>query len=163
MARQKRLLFTKAVYHVCIRGNNRQYVFREKEDKISFLESLSKFKERFGFKLYGLVLMDNHPHMIIETSDSMSISKIMQAIALSYSFKFRRKYGYTGYVWQGRFKSNVITGEGYILSCLEYIHNNPVRAGITLRPDQYFWSSYHFYHDQVDPLKDYIALDRFGE
>ncbi len=118
MGRQKRVYFTKAVYHVCIRGNNRQYVLRKKEDKIVFLESLSKFKERFGFKLYALVLMDNHPHLVIETTDNITISKIMQAVTLSYSFKFRRKYGYTGYVWQGRFKSNVISGDGYILSAL---------------------------------------------
>lgn len=163
MARQKRIYFTKACYHVCIRGNNRQYVLQEKEDKIAFLESLSKFKERFAFKLYALVLMDNHPHLVIETVNKITISKIMQAVALSYSFKFRRKYGYTGHVWQGRFKSNLISGDGYILSCIEYIHNNPVRAKIVASPQEYLWSSYHFYHSQTDPLQDYIALDKFQE
>ena len=161
MTRQKRIYFTRAVYHVCIRGNNRQYVLQEKEDKIAFLESLSKFKERFGFKLYAIVLMDNHPHLIIEPAGHITISKIMQAVALSYSFKFRKKYHYTGYVWQGRFKSNVISGDEYILSAIEYIHNNPVRANITARPEDYLWSSYHFYHGRTDPLKDYIALDGF--
>ncbi len=161
MARQKRLYFSRAVYHVCIRGNNRQYVLRGKEDKIAFLDSLSKFRKRFGFKIYALVLMDNHIHLILEIPDKITISKVMQAVALSYSFKFRRKYGYTGYVWQGRFKSNVISGDNYIISCIEYIHNNPVRAKITTDPKEYLWSSHRFYHGHVDPLKDYIALDKF--
>lgn len=85
---------------------------------------------------------------------TITISKIMQPVALSYSFKFRKKYGYTGYVWQGRFKSNVISDNDYILSCIEYIHNNPVRAKIVTMPEEYLWSSYHFYHGQLDHLKD---------
>jgi len=161
MARQTRVYYNNAVYHVCIRGNNRQHILKEDENKISFLESLSKFKERFGFKLYCLVIMDNHPHMVIEATDHTTISKIMHAVALSYSVKFRKKYGYSGYVWQGRFKSNIIEGDDYILSCIEYIHNNPVRAGIVEHPQDYPWSSYHFYHGKRDFLKDYIVLDRF--
>lgn len=163
MARQKRIYFSRAVYHVCVRGNNRQYILQNEDDKIDFLESIAKFKKRFGFKLYALVIMGNHSHLIIEVTDNISISKIMQAIILSYSFKFRKKYNYTGYVWQGRFKSNVISGEEYIISCIEYIHNNPVRAEIVDRTEEYPWSSYHFYQSSIDPLKEYILLDRFNE
>ncbi len=163
MTQHKRIYFTSAIYHICIRGNNRQYVLRTDEDKIIFLKTLSKFKERFGFKVYSLVLMDTHPHLIIEPSCNINISKIMHAIELSYSFKFREKYGYTGHVWQGRFKSNVITGYDYILSCIEYIHNNPVRAGIVVSPNDYLWSSYHFYHSKTNPLEGLICLDKFTE
>ena len=163
MARQSRVYFNNAVYHVCIRGNNKQYVLKDDEDKVSFLKSLSKFKQRFGFKLYCIVIMDNHPHLVIEATNHITISKIMHAIALSYSVKFRKKYGYSGYVWQGRFRSNVIEGDAYILSCIEYIHNNPVRAKIVDHPEDYLWSSYHFYYSKRDPLKDYVALDRFKE
>ena len=102
MARVERLYYQNAVYHICIRGNNRQ----KDEDKISFLESLEKFRCRFGFKVYCLVVMDNHVHTIIKTNSIVNISKIMQAINLSYSVKFRKKYGYTGYVWQGHFLLN---------------------------------------------------------
>ena len=66
------------------------------------------------------------------------------AIALFYSQKFRHKYNYTGYVWQGRFKSNLIEEDSYILQCIEYIHNNPVRAGMVEDPEDYPWSSYNF-------------------
>lgn len=98
MARANRLYFNNAVYHICIRGNNRQYILKEEKDKISFLESLERFRSRFGFKVFCFVVMDNHVHMIINVNSQTNISKIMQAIMLSYSVKFRKKYGYTGYV-----------------------------------------------------------------
>jgi len=161
MASVKRLYYQNAVYHVCIRGNNRQYILQEEEDKVIFLKSLEKFRERFGFKIYGFVVMDNHVHFVIQTNSLISISKIMHAITLSYSVKFRRKYGYTGYVWQGRFRSNVIEGEHYILECIDYIHNNPVRAKIVEKITDYLWSSYHFYQGLDSRIKDYFQIDRF--
>lgn len=161
MARADRIYYQNAVYHVCIRGNNRQFILQKEEDKISFLESLEKFRSRFGFKLYCLIVMDNHVHAIIKTNSSINISKIMQAITLSYSVKFRKKYGYCGYVWQGRFKSNVIEGERYILECIEYIHNNPVRAKIVDNIENYPWSSYHFYNALESTIEDCIQIDRF--
>ncbi len=162
MARRIRLYYDHAVYHISIRGNNRQAILKADEDKNAFLETLSKFKERFGFKLYGLVLMDNHAHLVVESNQITNISKIMQAITLSYSQKFRHKYNYTGYVWQGRFKSNLIEEDSYILQCIEYIHNNPVRAGMVEDPEDYPWSSYNFYNFNIDPLSKVIRLDRFS-
>lgn len=162
MGRKTRVYYNHAVYHVSIRGNNRQAVLKAGEDKKSFLETLSKFRERFGFKLYGFVLMDNHAHLVVETNTIANISKVMQAITLSYSQKFRHKYNYTGYVWQGRFKSNLIEGDGYILECIEYIHNNPVRAEIVMHPKDYLWSSYHFYNSEINPLSKIIQIDRFS-
>lgn len=160
MSRKTRVYYDHAVYHISIRGNNRQAILKADEDKNSFLETLNKFKERFGFKLYGLVLMDNHVHLVVETNSTANISKVMQAITLSYSQKFRHRYNYTGYVWQGRFKSNLIERNSYILECIEYIHNNPVRARIVEHPKDYRWSSYHFYNSEIDPLSKIIQLDR---
>lgn len=161
MARLNRLYFNNAVYHICIRGNNKQYILREQKDKISFLDSLEKFHSRFGFKLYCFVVMDNHVHLIIQVNSLISISKIMHAIVLSYSVKFRKKYGYTGYVWQGRFKSKVIEGEQYIIECIDYIHSNPVRAKIVNRLEDYPWSSYYFYSGINSGIAKYIRIDKF--
>jgi len=162
MARRVRLYYVCAVYHIAIRGNNRQAILKATEDKSAFLETLNKFKERFRFKLYAFVLMDNHAHLVIEANSMVNISKIMQAITLSYSQKFRHKYNYTGYVWQGRFKSNPIQGDRYILECIDYIHNNPVRANMVRYPGDYHWSSYHFYNGSANALSDVIQLNRFS-
>ncbi len=158
MGRVKRIYYQNATYHISIRGNNRQRVLKESEDKKELLRILSKYKARFKFKLFGFVFMDNHAHLIISTNNLINISKVMQAIALSYSQKFRHKYGYSGYVWQGRFKSNVIESDEYILACLDYIHNNPVRAEMVNHSKDYLWSSYHFYHSKehsVDKILKY--------
>jgi REP element-mobilizing transposase RayT len=162
MTRLRRVYFKNAVYHVTLRGNNKQGILGTDEDKKSFLSSLSKFKSRFGFKLHGFVLMNNHAHLVIAAELIANISKIMQAVALSYSVKFSRKYSYSGHVWQGRFRSNVIENEKYALKCINYIHNNPVRAGLVKKPGDYFWSSYHFYNGDPDKLKDYIEIDRIS-
>ncbi len=161
MSKAHRIYYNNATYHISIRGNNRQMILKEKTDKIEFLKTLSKFKDRFKFKLFGFVIMDNHVHLVIQTNGRINISKIMQAITLSYSQKFRRKYKYTGYVWQGRFKSNVIETDSYIFGCLNYIHNNPVRAEITNEVNSYMWSSYHFYHSDINLLSEFIQIDKF--
>jgi len=163
MTRGRRIYFCDAVYHVSVRGNNKQNVLGTVEDKKIFLGLLNKFKLRFRFKLYGLVLMDNHVHLIIRAVSNINISKIMQAVNLSFSFKFRKKYNYFGHVWQGRFRSNVIDEDRYISSCLEYIHNNPVRAGLVSDAGDYLWSSYNFCNDLPNPLQEYINLDSFTE
>ena len=161
MSRTPRIYYTNAVYHITIRGNNKQAVLRNEEDKNNFLESLRRYKERFKFKLFGFVLMDNHAHLVIQTNASINISRVMQAITLSYSQKFRHKYNYVGYVWQGRFRSNVIESESYILECLNYIHHNPLRAKIVEEMGGYIWSSYHFYNRNKNPLEGLIEIDRF--
>ena len=162
MGRIQRVYYSNAIYHISIRGNNRQMILQKEEDKKAFLKTLSKFKDRFKFKLFGFVLMDNHVHLIIEANGLINISKIMQAITLSYSQKFRHKYNYTGYVWQGRFKSNIIESNSYILECLIYIHNNPVRAKIVDDAKDYPWSSHHLYNENTNPLDKFIQIDKFA-
>ena len=160
MARAGRIYYNNAVYHITIRGNNKQAVLKDEEDKKDFLKSLSRYRERFKFKLFGFVLMDNHAHLIIQTNGSINISRVMQALTLSYSQKFRHKYNYVGYVWQGRFRSNVIESENYILECLNYIHYNPLRAKIVEEIEDYTWSSYHFYNRNENPIAKVIEIDR---
>jgi putative transposase len=163
MGRKKRIYYENAVYHVSIRGNNKQAILGQDEDKLDFLRVLSRFKERFKFKLFGFVLMHNHAHLVIGTNSNITISRVIQSITLSYSQKFRHKYNYTGYVWQGRFRSNIIANDGYITACLNYIHNNPVRANMVDSLGQYKWSSYHFYQGAPNECVDLlIDIDKVG-
>jgi len=154
----RRIYYEDAVYHVIARGNNRQYVLKDDNDKESFLRSVSKYKERFGFKLFGFVLMDNHFHIVIRANKNHNISRIMQPILLSYSRKYRKNHQYTGHLWEGRFKSKPILGEMYIRECLEYIHENPVRAMLVKRTIDYIWSSARFYERLENNLLDELIL-----
>jgi len=164
MVRQRRLYYDNAVYHVTFRGNNKQRIFDNDENKKDFLISLAKFKSRYGFKVYGLCLMDNHGHLVIEVGARFDISKTMQAVLLSYSFKFRRKHNYVGHVFQGRFGSSVVHDDRYILECIDYIHNNPVRAKMVEDPEKYAWSSYYLYHGTRNAVMTaIIRLDQYGD
>ncbi|MFA5320513.1 MAG: transposase [Candidatus Omnitrophota bacterium] len=164
MGRIPRIYYDNAVYHVTVRGNNRKAVFGKAEDKEMFLRIINKYKKRFLFKFFGFVIMDNHAHLVIRSTALNDISKIMHSINLSFSRNYGIKYELSGHIWQGRFKSELIETEGYALNCLEYIHNNPVRAGMAESAADYFWSSYRFYHEEGDrSLEGLIEIDRFEE
>lgn len=163
MARPTRISYDSSLFHIRCRGNNRQAVFREDADYRRFLQILKKYKNKFLFKLYSYVLMRTHPHLVIETTNGISISKIMQAINLSYSRYFRNKYNYVGHVWQGRFKSSPIGKDSYLLQCLRYIDLNPVKKHVVIDPADYKWGSYRCYafgenNDLIDLHRTYYGL-----
>jgi len=156
MPRGPRLLIKNACYHVISRGNEKKVTFKERNDYEKFIRLLSKYKNKYSFKLYGWCLMENHVHMVIESD---RLSKIMHGINLSYAKFFRFKYPSIGHFWQDRYKSYVIQKDNYLLNCITYIEYNPVRAKIALRPEDYVWSSYKArVLGKMDKLLDSIIL-----
>ena len=143
MPRKARIAPKEFVYHVLTRGNNKQDIFRDEEDFLTYLDILKKYKERYLFKLYHYVLMTNHVHLVIEPSrEGGALSQIMKGINLSYAQHFKNKYKYTGHFWQDRFKSIIVSKDEYLLACGSYVELNPVRAGMVKEPREYRWSSY---------------------
>lgn len=156
MPRQARLILDNVCYHVITRGNEKQTVFRDENDYKAYLKLVSKYKERYKFKIYGWCLMPNHVHMVVESG---SLSKAMHGINLSYAQYFRYKYKSVGHFWQDRFKSYVIQKDEYLINCISYIEYNPVRAKIVLRPEDYAWSSYRArILGEKDKLLDGLSL-----
>ena len=139
MPRKSRLLLNNVCYHIITRGNEKMTIFKDKDDFKKYLKFVTKYKGRYASRIYGWCLMNNHIHMIVESSN---LSKFMHGINLSYAKYFRYKYKGTGHFWQDRYKSFVIQKDGYLINCISYIEYNPVRAGLVLRPEDYSWSSY---------------------
>lgn len=150
MARTPRVHYPGAVYHVIARGNNQEYILSSDTDKQNYLGLIMKYKERFQFKLFGYVLMNNHIHLIIEVNDH-PLAKIMQGIQQSYTQRYNRQYKRVGHVFQQRYKAIECTKDGYLLTLLKYIHYNPVRAGLSSTPD-YTWSSHQLYLKGLEGL-----------
>jgi putative transposase len=99
--------------------------------------------------------MHSHIHLLIETKENSSLSKIMQGINLAYTIWFNRKNGKVGHLWQDRYKSAVVERDSYLLECGRYIERNPLRAGIVKDPREYLWSSYRVYgYGKEDGLTD---------
>lgn len=136
-------------YHLIARGNNREYIFNRDIDKGYFLKLLNESRHNMRFKLMGYVLMDNHYHLLVQTGD-VKLQKIMHQINNKYSKYFNAIYERCGHVFQGRYKASVIRNELYLLKVLAYIHQNPVKAGMVKKVEDYKWSSDKFYRRKSD-------------
>jgi len=143
--RSKRLISSEYPLHIMVRGNNRQALFREDHDKYCYLSLVSELKTQGQIDIYHYCLMNNHVHLLLQARKPELLSKFMMKVDLSYFFIFQNKYGYVGHLFQNRFKSNVINCDAYLLQCGKYIELNPVRAGISARPEDYPFSSYRHY------------------
>ena len=149
MARSAREKSASGIYHVMVRGINRQDIFFDDEDYQRFLETMKRVKENRRCAIYGYCLMGNHVHLILhEKAEELSV--IMQRIGTSYAWWYNQKYDRVGHVFQNRFQSETVETEAYLLGVLRYIHNNPVKAKLVARPEEYRWSSCQAYYEQKD-------------
>ncbi len=151
MGRKPRVEFKGAIYHVIKRGNNRDYILQNREDKESLLRYIAYAKEDSGFNLMGYVIMDNHYHLIIQTKDK-PLNKIMQTINNRYSKDYNKRYTRSDHVFGGRYKGILVLDDKYLFSLLRYIHHNPVRAKICPKIAHYKWSSDHYYRQNINGL-----------
>lgn len=141
MPRPLRIHLPDLIYHVLNRGNNRQVVFAEEKDYLHYLEILKKYKLKFNFKIFAYCLMANHIHLVIKTSKQGTISDIMKAVTIAHTRYYHHKYHASGHIWQGRFKSPIVSDDEYLLTLMRYIEQNPLRAGMVEQPDKYPFSS----------------------
>jgi putative transposase len=141
MPRQAREKSISGIYHVMLRGVNKQNIFQDNEDKKKLFQVLRFYKVLCDFELIGYCFMDNHIHAIIKEKME-SISLIVKRISSSYVFWFNEKYERCGHLFQERFKSEPIESDSQLLATLRYIHQNPVKAGITKDVSDFQWSSY---------------------
>lgn len=140
MARPPRLEAEGSVYHVIVRGNERRAIFRDDADREEYLRRLAVYRERFGFRLLAYCLMDNHIHFALERG-ATRLSRVMLALQGSYTQWFNRRHRRVGHLFQGRYKAFLVQRDRYLLALIRYIHENPVRAGVVERAQDYPWSS----------------------
>ncbi|NLK22094.1 MAG: hypothetical protein GX308_08485 [Epulopiscium sp.] len=153
MAYKWRIQRIGGVYHIIQRGNNKSSIFREEVDRGYFIKLLKKYKKGLGYKVYAFVLMDNHYHLILQTLGA-KLQDVMHRINLQYSRFFNSKYERIGHVFQGPYKSILVQDEKYLFSLIRYIHQNPIKAHICTRVEDYKWSSDYFYRTNYNGLVD---------
>ena len=150
------------IYHVMVRGINKQDIFEEDDDRICFMKILNYCKEISGFRLYAFVLMSNHIHLLIEPSDE-PLGTVLSRIEVRYALWYNKKYDRSGYLFQDRYRSEAVETDGYFMTVLRYILRNPQKAGLESRPGSYRWSSYLAYEKGKGAVTDtQYALDLFG-
>ena len=145
MSRQARQLSATGFYHVVLRGINRQHLFEEESDFTYFLNVLQQIKDEMAFELHAYCLMSNHVHMLLRENQMGDISLIMKRLLTKYVMYFNRKYQRNGALIASRYKSIPVEVDEYFLPLLRYIHQNPVKAGMVEKMEDYKYSSYKEY------------------
>jgi REP element-mobilizing transposase RayT len=144
MARKPRIHYSGAVYHIFIRGNARQQIFFETADYLHFLRLIREGIQKYNHRIHGFCLMPNHIHMAVQVGD-IPLSRIMQNLCFRYTQWINRRRDRVGHLFQGRYKALLVDADSYLLELVQYIHLNPVRAGMVKFPEEYPWSSHLAY------------------
>jgi REP element-mobilizing transposase RayT len=143
VSRPLRIEYEGAIYHVNARGNYRKDLFTVGKSAQAFEKALMQCSRRCGWRLHAYVIMSNHYHLCLETPEGNLVDG-MRWLQGTFGNRFNRFTGERGHLFQGRYKA-LLVGEGEsIVSLVNYIHLNPVRAGLldANRLKEYKFSSY---------------------
>lgn len=140
MPRRARLLAESGVYHVIVRGVNRDAIFLEDGDYLRFLHTLTQAKQASGCLVLAYCLMNNHAHLLLRTGHE-SLGEVMKRVGVRYAGWFNHKYGRVGHLFQDRFRSKPVDTDAYLLTLVRYIWQNPVKARLVEDPTVYRWNS----------------------
>ena len=167
MPRSARERSHSGIYHIMLRGINKQNIFEESEDYEKILELLQQSKEIDGITLYGYCLMPNHIHLLLKEGKA-PLEQTMKRFGSKYAVWFNTKYQRVGHLFQDRFKSETVEDPPYFLTALRYIHFNPVKAGLVKSPQDYVFSSYGCYFGNdafvdTETAFSYLPKELFAE
>lgn len=163
MARKPRIHYPTAFYHVILRGNGRQDIFFDEQDRYRFYLLMQEGIERYRHRVHAFCLMTNHIHLLIQVAD-VPLSRIMQNLTFRYTRWVNWRQKRSGHLFQGRYKAVLADADSYLLELVRYLHLNPVRSGMADDPLQYTWSSHRAYcgKDDLPWLSTELTLSYFG-
>jgi putative transposase len=144
MPRLPRLHVSGGCYHVILRGNHREDIFVDAEDRYALNGIVAESMQRYGARSLGFCWMTNHLHALVQIADQ-PLGKVMQRIAARYSRHRHKQLGTTGHLFERRYRAWLVDTDQYIVALLRYIHRNPVEAGIVKSVKDYPWSSHRAY------------------
>jgi len=142
MPRKARKMSESNYHHIIVQGINKEYIFKRSEEIEKFKETIILKRKEANIEILGYCIMNNHAHFLIFSKTNEEISKFMQKVNTSYSKYYNRLNKRVGYVFRDRYYSQDILSHMQLYNCLRYIHNNPVKAGIS-RIENYKYSSYN--------------------
>ena len=164
MARKLRVEYEGAVYHVLNRGDRREAIFLDDEDRQRFIATLGEACAKTGWQVHALCLMPNHFHLVVETPQRNLVVGMKWFLG-TYTGRFNRRHKFFGHLFSGRYKALIVdgSGTGYFKMVCDYVHLNPVRA-MLLKPEEslreYAWSSWPEYLKSPGKRWPWLRVDR---
>lgn len=159
MSRLPRNFIHTSFFHVITQGINKSYIFNNPEDIKYYIKLMHQLSKEHTIKIIAYCIMNNHTHMLIQTYNSNDLSKYMQRLNTKYAIYYNKKYDRVGYVFRNRFKSEGICNEQHLYNCINYIYNNPVKAGICESADKYPYSNYRSQYSTILIDNNYKFLE----
>ena len=163
MPRKPRIHIPGGLYHVILRGNDRQRVFFTPGDRSIFYGLLGEGVTRFSYRVHAFCLMSNHVHLVLQAGET-PLSSGMQNLSFRYTGHINKTRKRVGHVFQGRYKAVLVDQDAYGLALVRYVHLNPVRAKMVREPVAYRWSSHQAYlgHEILPWLSTDWVLAQFS-
>ncbi|MFW6128898.1 MAG: transposase [Candidatus Aminicenantaceae bacterium] len=164
MSRIARVVIPGCPHHIIQRGNRKQIVFFNNEDKKLYIQILRKQAKQSGISFWAYCLMDNHVHLIAVPKYEESLARGIGEAHRRYSSLINIRNNWTGYLWQGRFLSYPLDGK-YLIAAVRYVERNPVRACLVKNAEDYSWSSAksHVFRTEDSLLTDNYLLHEFPD
>lgn len=143
MARVCKENINTSFFHIMVQGNNKEYIFNSIQDINQYMKIMKDTKEKIDSTILAYCIMNNHAHMLFYEENIEKLTKYMHRINMMYAKYYNKEHNRVGYVFRDRYKTQPIYSEKHLISCVRYIHNNPVKANICKSPQEYQYSSYN--------------------
>lgn len=128
-------------FHIMVQGIGKEHVFPDNDSKGYYISCLQAAKEKYHAKVLAFCVMGNHAHVLLSVKNTEELSSYLKVVNTKYASYYNRTNRRVGYVFRGRFNSQLILDEKHLIYCLAYIHNNPVKAKIVQKAEEYGFSS----------------------
>lgn len=148
MPRTARKLLGNIFIHNMMQGINKEYIFQNDYQKNKYINLMRKYAEKHKVLIVAYCIMDNHAHLLTYSEDIKNISLFMKDLNTEYAIYYNKSNDRVGYVFRNRFCSKPICSQEQLLTCIKYIHMNPVKAKISDKEGDYKFSSYNEYLNQ---------------
>ena len=132
-------------FHIMVQGIDKEMIFPDNDSKGYYLSLLEKAKVKNKIFIFAFCIMGNHAHLLMKAENVKAISSSMHGVNREYGRYYNNVLNRVGYVFRGRYRSEAIEDQRHLINCLAYIHNNPVKAKIVKKAEDYGYSSYKNY------------------
>ena len=148
--------------HVIVQGVNKEYIFYKDDYIKKYMDIIKENKPKYNFTIMAYCMMNNHAHFLIYTEDIKDFGKFMHKINLLYAQFYNREEKRCGILFRNRYVAEPIYERKYLINCIKYIHNNPLKAKIVSSCEDYKYSSYKDYIHNKEITKSKIIKEIFG-